>query len=83
MDLSKLWDAQVLIYVGLTCGTVVMALIVLAITSRRVNFLMSEVQSLRAEMKMLDEGVQTVTRHLEAQVGRERNAADGAPPAKR
>ena len=65
MDFSKLWDAQVLIYAGLTCTVVLIALIVLALTNRQVRFLASEMAAMRRDMKLIEEGVDTVTKSLE------------------
>ena len=65
--MNGIFDTQVIIYAGLTCGVILIALIVLAVTNRRVRFLLSEVQSLRREMKLVDEALQTVTSSLERQ----------------
>jgi hypothetical protein len=62
--MSALWDPQVLIYVGLTSVVVIMALVVLAIVQRRVRCLTSDVEAIRRELKLLDEGIQVVTQSL-------------------
>jgi hypothetical protein len=62
--MSALWDIQVLVYVGLTSVVVIMALLVLAVVSRRVRCLTSDVEAIRRELKLLDEGIQVVTQSL-------------------
>lgn len=63
--LKELWEPQTLIFAIMTCGVILIALVVLAVTNRRVTFLLSEVQGLRREMKLVDEALQTVTSSLE------------------
>ncbi|MBK8481104.1 MAG: hypothetical protein IPL40_07995 [Proteobacteria bacterium] len=69
--MKELFDPQTLIFAALTCTVILITLIVLAVVTRRVGFLMSEVQGLRREMKLVDEALQTVTHALE-QMGRQR-----------
>ncbi|MBK6846465.1 MAG: hypothetical protein IPG96_02575 [Proteobacteria bacterium] len=69
--MKELFDPQVLIFAALTCAVILITLIVLAVITRRVRFLMSEVQGLRREMALVDEALQTVTQALE-QMGRQR-----------
>lgn len=69
--MKELSDPQVLIFAALTCAVILITLIVLAVVTRRVRFLMSEVQGLRREMALVDEALRTVTQALE-QRGRQR-----------
>ena len=63
--MGDLFDLQTFIFVGLTAAVILIALIVLAITNHRVRYLLDEVQALRREMKLIDDGLKTVTAHLE------------------
>ena len=65
MDLTRLWDIQVLVYTLLSTAVVVFVLIVLAIFQRRLRRVMSELESIRSELKLVEEGIETVTRSLE------------------
>ena len=58
------WDLQTIIYVGFNSTTVLIALIVLAIVSRRLRLVMSELDSVRRELKMVDESVDALTGRL-------------------
>jgi heme exporter protein D len=66
--LKQLWDIQIVLYVGLTGVVILISLAVLLVTSRRVRYLMDEVQGLRREMKLIDEALQTVTASLQRSV---------------
>jgi len=65
VDLTRLWDIQVLVYTLLSTAVVVFVLIVLAIFQRRLRRVMSELESIRSELKLVEEGIETVTRSLE------------------
>ena len=66
MELTRLFDAQVLIYTGLSATVILVILIVQAVVTRRLLRVQSELESLRRDVKLLEEGVKTVTDALQA-----------------
>ena len=64
--LEQLFDPQVVVFGGLTALVILITLVVLAIVSRRVRILMSEMESLRREIALVDESLQTVNASLQA-----------------
>jgi hypothetical protein len=79
--MSQLWDVQVLAYVGATTLVVIMALVVLAIITRRLRCLTSELESIRRDVRLLEEGVATVTESLKRS-GRESSQPRPSAPDK-
>jgi uncharacterized protein (DUF3084 family) len=77
MKLGNLWDVQVLVYVLLTTVVVVLTLVVLAVINRRVRVISGELESIRRDLKLLEDGVRTVTESLTS-----RAAAPAAPASK-
>lgn len=73
--LEQLFDPQLVVFAGLTVVVILITLIVLAIVSRRVRVLVSEVEGLRREMKLVDESLQTVNASLRARGKEGRSAA--------
>ena len=65
MNFTQLWDLQVLVYVVLSALVLLVVLGVVAAMNRRLRCLTSEVESLRRELKLIDEGVQGVAQHLQ------------------
>ncbi len=66
MKLGNLWDIQVLVYVLLTAAVVLLMLILLAVINRRVRVMASELESVRRDLRILEEGVATVTASLQS-----------------
>jgi len=66
MKLTDLWDSHVLIYAILSSLVVLFVLIVLVITTRRLRCVISELDSIRSELKLLEEGIRTVTQSLQS-----------------
>jgi hypothetical protein len=66
MNLAELWDIQVLVYVLITAGVVVLMLLLIAVLSRRQRLMASELESLRRDLRLLEEGVRTVNESLRA-----------------
>lgn len=64
--LEELFDPQLMVFAGLTVLVILITLIVLAVVSRRVRFLISEVDSLRREITLVDEVLQSVNASLQA-----------------
>ena len=62
--MSQLLDFQILTVVGATTAVVIMMLVVLAIMTRRLRCVTSELESIRRDVKLLEEGVATVTESL-------------------
>ena len=65
MKLSELWDIQVLVYVFITAGVTVLMLLLLAVFSRRMRVMASELESVRHDLRLLEEGVRTVNQSLQ------------------
>lgn len=65
-DLTALWDIHTLIYVILSAIVILVILGLLSATNRRLRMLASDVESLRREMKLVDEGIQSVAQHLKS-----------------
>jgi hypothetical protein len=72
MNLTALWDVHTLIYVILSAIVILVILGLLSTTNRQLRMLASEVESIRREMKLVDEGVRSVAQHLHAQGGSSR-----------
>jgi len=66
MNISDLWDAQVLVYVAITATVTVLMLVLLAVLSRRLRVISSELESVRHDLRLLDEGVRTVSESLQS-----------------
>ncbi len=64
VDLKDLWDVQVVAFAATSTLIVVFVLIVLAVVMRRLRCLTSEFESIRQEMRLLEEGVKTVSEGL-------------------
>lgn len=64
--MDKLFETDVIAFAGLTAFVVLLTLIVVGIVQRRVRYLMSEVESLRREVKLVDEALQMVNSSLAA-----------------
>ncbi len=69
MELKDLWDVQVVAFAATSTLVVIFVLIVLAVVMRRLRYLTSEFESLRQEMRLLEEGVKTVSESLQSQAG--------------
>jgi hypothetical protein len=67
MDLSTLWDLRVLIYLVLSTAVILVVLFVQAIISRQIRRVLSDMESMRREMRFLEEGVRTVSQSLMSQ----------------
>ncbi|MCK5799421.1 MAG: hypothetical protein KAI47_19655 [Deltaproteobacteria bacterium] len=74
--LEDLFDPQLVIFAGLTVLVILITLIVLAIISRRVRFLMSEVQGLRRELSLVDEALRSVNISLQANASANANTEE-------
>lgn len=66
MEITKLWDIQTLAYGLMSVVVVIFVLIILAIMSRRVRNLTSEMDSVRRELALLEEGIATVNASLKS-----------------
>jgi hypothetical protein len=81
MNISDLWDVQVLVYVGITAVVTVLMLVLLAVLSRRLRVVTSELESVRRDLRLLEEGVRTVAESLKAKpVPRSISEVIGATP---
>lgn len=65
MELNDLWDLQVLAFAATSTLIVVFMLIVLAVIMRRLRCITSEFETMRQEMRLLEEGVKTVSESLQ------------------
>jgi hypothetical protein len=80
VKLSNLWDIQVLLYVTITAAVTLIMLVLLAIISRRVRVMVSELDSLRRECKLLEEGVRAVDDSLRGRGVREPRVSEVLGP---
>jgi len=60
VNLAALWDLQIVLSVALFAGVVIFMLIVLAVLSRRLRCVTSELESVRRDLKLLEDGVRVV-----------------------
>jgi len=81
MKLSALWDLQVLVYVLLTAAATVMMLVLLAVISRRVRVMASELESIRRDLRLLEDGVRTVTESLQSRPATRQRVSEVIQPA--
>jgi hypothetical protein len=72
VDLSKLWDFQIIVFASVSTLVVVFMLVVLALVMRRLRLITSEFESMRQEMRLIEEGVETVRQALQESSGRGR-----------
>ena len=64
-----MFDGQMIIYVSLTAAVILICLVVLGVTNRRVRYLLSEVQALRQEIRLVDDALKTVNASLQQRGG--------------
>lgn len=74
MELSDLWNLQVVAFAATSTLIVVFMLVVLAVIMRRLRYITSEFDTMRQEMKLLEEGVKTVSESLQGRTANPKGA---------